>query len=124
MAFVLSTLFCFAIIESIRYPYYFLKQRGSTNNPIAKLLGALRYNAFIVVYPIGAMGEVLVAFGCLPAFLRTEPRPYSLAMPNPYNFAWDIVTLIYCMPIIYITTWPLNYKYMFVQRSQYYKALN
>ena len=63
--FIFSTILMFALVESVRYPYYFLKDQGWETTLLGRFYGYLRYSLFIFVYPIGASGEVVIAWGCL-----------------------------------------------------------
>jgi hypothetical protein len=53
----------FALVESFRYAFYFVKQQGYEKTTIGRALGFVRYNSFIVCYPLGAIGENLVFYG-------------------------------------------------------------
>lgn len=46
---------CFTLSEIIRFSYYLTKQLNSN----MYILEYLRYNAFVVLYPIGAFGEMI-----------------------------------------------------------------
>jgi len=56
-----------AITECIRYPFYQFKGLQS-------ILGHLRYNLFIVLYPIGVAGELLC---CYQLYLISKPLARS-----------------------------------------------
>ena len=46
-------------IELIRYPFYTIKSvKMLQNGFLSSLFGHLRYNAFIIVYPLGVTGEL------------------------------------------------------------------
>lgn len=60
------TVFMWCTIELIRYPFYTVKSLDSLkDSSISRFYGHLRYNAFIVVYPLGTTGEML---GCREAY--------------------------------------------------------
>jgi very-long-chain (3R)-3-hydroxyacyl-CoA dehydratase len=117
---IFMTLMMFCIVESIRYPYYYLKSNGKENTTIGRFYGWLRYNTFIVCYPIGAIGEVLVGFAALPEIRSTSPKRFSIEMPNDWNFAFDMEYLIKLLPLIYIAGFPMNYLYLLGQRKRYF----
>ena len=50
----------FCLVESFRYLYYLVKQLGLEHKLFGRVLGFIRYNSFIVCYPIGAIGENIV----------------------------------------------------------------
>ena len=35
-----------------------------------------------------------------------SPKKYSLEMPNPYNFAFDMEYFMYLLPVIYLLVFP------------------
>lgn len=43
---------CWCVAESVRYPFYQFKS-------LQPYLGHLRYNLFIVLYPVGVTGELI-----------------------------------------------------------------
>ena len=47
----------------------------------------LRYTAFLVLYPLGVSSELAMVWLAAPR-LRAE-RPFSVALPNAWNFAFD-----------------------------------
>ena len=53
---------CWSITEIVRFMFYTLKQLNwdmSWRNPIGNIVGHLRYNLFIVLYPLGVSGELV-----------------------------------------------------------------
>lgn len=57
--FVFLAFAAFAIAEPIRYPYYLLKILDCENTMVGKFFGHLRYNLFILFYPLGALCDGL-----------------------------------------------------------------
>jgi hypothetical protein len=110
----------FGIVESTRYPYYFLKSRGNGNTFLGKLFGHFRYTFFIVCYPLGAFGEIMIALSCVHLLQSTNPKPFSIMMPNAWNFVFDLEYYIYTIPLQYVYGFPMNYMYMWRQRKSYY----
>lgn len=51
-----------------------------------------RYTAFLVLYPVGAVSEMVLLYRGLP-FVRQRDL-YSIHMPNKWNFAWDYAVFI------------------------------
>ncbi len=51
-----------------------------------------RDSAFIVIYPLGMISEVVLMVSALP-YLR-ERRLHSMAMPNPVNFGFDYASFL------------------------------
>lgn len=108
------TIVAFSLIEIIRFPFYTLKQVESKPSFFQNFFGDLRYNIFIIIYPIGALCEILAAFSALPNLANQDGSDkYSLAMPNRYNFAFSYRYYIYSMPVIYAFGFTSNYLYMF-----------
>ena len=105
-----------AITECVRYPFYQFKG-------LQEYLGHLRYNLFIVLYPIGVTGELLCCYRLyqisLP--LARKDKPYTFDMPNMWNFAFDFETVVmYILPVVYLFGFPPLYMYMLSQRKKFY----
>jgi very-long-chain (3R)-3-hydroxyacyl-CoA dehydratase len=105
-----------AITECVRYPFYQFKG-------LQEYLGHLRYNLFIVLYPIGVTGELLCCYRLyqisLP--LARKDKPYTFDMPNMCNFAFDFETVVmYILPVVYLFGFPPLYMYMLSQRKKFY----
>ncbi|XP_052184309.1 uncharacterized protein LOC127796281 isoform X2 [Diospyros lotus] len=58
---VFMTFVTWCLIEVIRYPHYALNCLGSSPS----ILTYLRYTAFIVLYPLGVIGEMLIMYQAL-----------------------------------------------------------
>ncbi|KAL3278146.1 hypothetical protein HHI36_013489 [Cryptolaemus montrouzieri] len=104
-------------IEIIRYPYY-LSQLYKLNN---KMLEWLRYNAWIIFYPIGFFCELTVFFKNLP-FLD-ETHKWSIEMPNSFNFIFNssfmlrVHILFFAPPTMIMLLW-----HMYLARKQKFSA--
>ena len=111
---VLTTVIAWAIGDCCRYPYYQFKNG---------ILGHIRYNAFIVLYPIGVLGEYF-CFYQLAELISAQPpnnRLYTWTMPNNLNFGFDFVFFAkYIMALMYVAFWPAMYLHMFKQRARFY----
>jgi hypothetical protein len=114
--FIYSTLICFSLADSTRYFYYFLKM-NEDKSILAKIFGNLRYNLFLIAYPIGALGEAIILWNSKEYIRSAEPKHFSIAMPNKYNFAFDMEYFINITPLLYLTGFPNNYIYMLNQRN-------
>lgn len=60
-----------------------------------------RYNFFIVLYPLGVIGELLSIYAALP-FVRRSGM-YSMRLPNKYNVSFDYY---YCLIIVMLSYIP------------------
>jgi hypothetical protein len=106
--FIFFAFLSFSIVECVRYPYYLFKTIGMDESPIGKFFGHLRYNVFIVFYPLGASCDLLV--GVYSAYNIKKLGLYSLMMPNSYNFSFDYSWWVtYIVPLGYILGFPINY---------------
>lgn len=94
---VFVLIFVWSLIENIRYPYYFLQL---FNTEIA-FLSWLRYNAWIICYPIGWTCEMIIC--CKNVTMIEESGKWSMQMPNPINFSLDFA-LALKIYIYFVTT--------------------
>ena len=90
----------------------------SCRNPIGNIVGHLRYNLFIVLYPLGVSGE-LVCFYKTWEYVSAIPedrlKPYTLTMPNSYNFAFHYELFLKLgIPIIYLVSFPGLFMHVWV----------
>ena len=119
--FVFLCLLMFCLVESFRYGFYFLKQQGLDETLIGRSFGLIRYNSFLVCYPLGAIGE------CMSLYLLAKsiqvkddiPDTYSIRMPNRFNFAFNVPYFMYLMLPTYAVVFPRIYTYLLKQRRQY-----
>lgn len=97
-----------AITEVFRFSYYTFTslQEG--------FLGHVRYNLFIVLYPLGVTAELLCMWSARHAVLtlNEQERPFSTIMPNTVNFEWKYEWMAPLMYLIYIIFFPQLYFYM------------
>ena len=101
----------FSVAEPIRYPYYFLKTTGYDQTFLGKFFGHLRYNFFIIFYPIGAFSDLMTGYYSHNSIV--ENGKYSLMLPNSYNISFYYPWFIgYFVPISYILMFPINYGYL------------
>lgn len=77
-----------SLVELIRYPYYVI----SLLKKEIPSLTWLRYTVWIILYPLGALCEGTILLRSVPFF--EETKRYTIAMPNKWNFAFDMVTFM------------------------------
>lgn len=65
-----------------------------------KALLFLRYNLFYVLYPLGMLGEVLAIWNALP--LIRETHPFSVELPNRWNFVFNYYYLSLFWILLYV----------------------
>eukprot|EP01116_Phalansterium_solitarium_P008768 TRINITY_DN2273_c0_g1_i1.p2 TRINITY_DN2273_c0_g1~~TRINITY_DN2273_c0_g1_i1.p2 ORF type:complete len:244 (-),score=75.97 TRINITY_DN2273_c0_g1_i1:529-1260(-) len=102
-----------SLTEVVRYLYYVVSQVGE----VPSVLLWLRYSLFLVLYPSGVAGEVGTLYSSLPYF--EAHRPFSLFMPNKYNFAFDSYWAVWFVLATYLPGLPFMYTYMQGQRRKY-----
>jgi hypothetical protein len=66
--------------DGVRYPYYVLKTLGADKTFLGRLFGNLRYNLWLVFYPLGAFSDTMA--GYYSAEPIREAGAYSVSMPN------------------------------------------
>lgn len=93
-----------SLTETIRYPYYWYSLRGG----VPKWLELARYNAFIILYPIGASSE---------AFLVYLALPYAAFLHPYYELFLKLLLIIY-PPSFYVL-----FSHMFKQRQKVMQKL-
>ncbi|NXC80517.1 HACD2 dehydratase, partial [Cercotrichas coryphoeus] len=109
---VLLFVVAWTITEIIRYSFYTF----SLLNHLPYLIKWARYTLFIVLYPMGASGELLTIYAALP-FVR-QSGLYSISLPNKYNFSFDYYTFLILVMISYIPIFPQLYFHMLHQRRK------
>ncbi|CDW85687.1 UNKNOWN [Stylonychia lemnae] len=115
---VTLTLMMFCLVESFRYAFYLIKQLGKEDTSLGRFLGIVRYNSFIICYPIGALGDWLVLWWARgPVY---EAKLLSVEMPNTYNFTFRFGDLMAVMGISYFFVFPQIYLYLLQQRKRYF----
>ena len=114
-----------SMIEVIRFGFYAVKQASpSGDSALAKIFGHLRYNVFIFAYVLGVAGEniaVYHAVGELNALDLAGARlPWTIRMPNKWNFVFDFKIFLMISPVFYLGGFPGLYIYMWRQRAKFY----
>ena len=106
--FVLIALVAFGIAEPIRYPFYILKILDADDNAVGRFFSHLRYNLFIIFYPLGALCDGLTSM--YSSENMRNLGHYSLIMPNKYNVQFDYAYFVgVLLPIFYIICFPVVY---------------
>jgi len=107
---VLICVFAWSLTEVIRYSYYAF----SLFNAAPYFLTWCRYTFFIVLYPIGVVGELWSVFFSL-SFSATL---FRLALPNKLNVSFYYPYLLLVCMVTYIPVFPQLYLHMFAQRRK------
>jgi len=105
-------LFAWTITEIIRYTFY----AHSLLDIVSGSLVWCRYTFFIVLYPLGVAGELIVILASLPIIKESQLFSYPLANPANISFNFEYVTY-FCM-LMYIPGFGFLYTYMFGQRRK------
>jgi very-long-chain (3R)-3-hydroxyacyl-CoA dehydratase len=108
---VVVLILCWALADVIRYAWASL----STLGVCPRALTALRYTAFVPLYPLGAGAEVLLMALALPAS-RAGFR--CVTMPNAWNFGFDNAGFLFAVLLAYPPVWAVLYKHMWRQRAR------
>ncbi|KAI3694606.1 hypothetical protein L1987_77574 [Smallanthus sonchifolius] len=104
---VFITFVAWCCIEIIRYPFYALSCLGNCPS----FLTYLRYTAFIVVYPIGVVGEMWIMYQSLPVIMEKNLyADYFAAIP--FSYYTFVKAVLICYPFL----WLQMYLYLFKQR--------
>jgi hypothetical protein len=93
------TLVCFTIVEIARYGANFFGTIGMKDSLIARVLQEIRWNSFLICYPLGASLEGIMHWYAVPVLQQMDPMPYSLTMPNKLNFAFNFSYILTLLPI-------------------------
>lgn len=101
-----------SLTETIRYSYYLLNLMGK----VPYFLVWMRYTFFIVLYPMGVLGELLSMFVALPYIKGADL--YTISLPNFFNFSFNYVYFIMLVASSYIPIFPMLYLHMFAQRKK------
>jgi Protein tyrosine phosphatase-like protein, PTPLA len=114
-----------SMIEVIRFGFYALKQVSSNgDSTLAKIFGHLRYNVFIFAYILGVSGENIAIYyglGELNALEASGAKlPWTIRMPNKWNFVFDFKSFLLISPILYLGGFPGLYMHMWRQRARFY----
>ncbi|XP_078394524.1 very-long-chain (3R)-3-hydroxyacyl-CoA dehydratase 1 [Cetorhinus maximus] len=109
---VVLFLVTWTVTEITRYSFYTF----NLLNHLPYFIKWARYNFFIILYPIGVVGELLTIYSALP-FVK-KSGIYSLRLPNKYNVSFDYYTCLIIVMIAYIPLFPQLYFHMLRQRRK------
>ncbi|XP_076437785.1 very-long-chain (3R)-3-hydroxyacyl-CoA dehydratase 2-like [Babylonia areolata] len=110
--FIVYFLMAWTITEIIRYSFYFFSLLGA----VPYVLKWCRYTFFIVLYPIGVMGEVMTIYQALPHVKASGM--YSLSLPNVYNISFSYYLYLWVVIVSYLPVFPQLYGHMLKQRKK------
>ncbi|XP_043823356.1 very-long-chain (3R)-3-hydroxyacyl-CoA dehydratase 1 isoform X1 [Dromiciops gliroides] len=80
---VVLFLVAWTVTEITRYSFYTF----NLLNHLPYFIKWARYNFFIILYPVGVVGELLTIYAALPYVKKTGM--FSLRLPNKYNVSFD-----------------------------------
>uniref|UniRef100_A0A3B3ZFZ3 Very-long-chain (3R)-3-hydroxyacyl-CoA dehydratase n=1 Tax=Periophthalmus magnuspinnatus TaxID=409849 RepID=A0A3B3ZFZ3_9GOBI len=109
---VILFLVVWTVTEITRYSYYTFKLL----HHLPYFIKWARYNLFIVLYPLGVIGELLTIYAALPFVRRTGM--YSMRLPNKYNVSFDYYYCLIIVMLSYIPLFPQLYFHMLRQRRR------
>lgn len=101
-----------AAIEPVRYLYYLLKLFHIEVFPLTWL----RYSLFLILYPLGITGELLVIVNSLPAI--ESGKIWSQQLPNTWNVVYNHSWALKASFLLYAYAAPTLFSYMLRQRSK------
>ncbi|KAA0723851.1 Very-long-chain (3R)-3-hydroxyacyl-CoA dehydratase 1 [Triplophysa tibetana] len=100
------------LTEITRYSFYTFKLL----NHLPYFIKWARYNLFILMYPLGVIGELMTIYGALPYVRRSSM--YSLRLPNKYNVSFDYYYCLIIVMLSYIPLFPQLFLHMLRQRRR------
>ncbi|EFO26575.2 hypothetical protein LOAG_01917 [Loa loa] len=109
---VLFMLVAWSVTEVVRYSYYGL----ALINAVSNFHTWLRYSLFIVLYPLGVIGELLIVLAALPEV--SAKKHLTVELPNIFNIGFSFWWYLIIYIILYIPGFPQMYMYMFKQRKK------
>ncbi|KAB5579531.1 hypothetical protein PHYPO_G00196100 [Pangasianodon hypophthalmus] len=109
---VILFLVVWTVTEITRYSFYTF----SLLNHLPYFIKWARYNLFIVMYPLGVIGELMTIYAALP-YVR-KAGMYSLRLPNKYNVSFDYYYFLIIVMLSYIPLFPQLYFHMLRQRRK------
>ena len=77
-----------------------------------------RYTAFVILYPMGAGGEMMCYFSSLDRVQRTGL--HSMKMPNLFNMSFNFYYVLVGIMMLYVPMFPVMYSHMFAQRKKFF----
>lgn len=111
-----TALLAWTCVELIRYPFYILNAFQLVPFP----LKWLRYNAFIVLYPLGILSEVCCMVGGVKYFTE-HPTYYPSMMPNNLNFELNLKEFYRFVLLLYVPGSVFLYTHMLTRRRMAFR---
>jgi len=106
------------ITECLRYSYYL----GSLFDVRNRILQWCRYTFFVILYPSGVTGELLMMLAALPYI--SERNTLSYDMPNVFNWSFSFHRFILLNMALYVPFFPQLYLHMFSQRKKTLRGIS
>lgn len=103
----ITLLTAWSITEVVRYLFYFYSLCAKEGPPAP--LTFLRYNLFLILYPLGVSSELLIIYSALPLAESTYGPIYK----------WCLIASM----LAYIPGFPVLFSHMLVQRKKVMKSL-
>ncbi|KAK1797331.1 hypothetical protein P4O66_008298, partial [Electrophorus voltai] len=105
-------LVAWTVTEITRYSFYTF----SLLKHLPYFIKWARYNLFIIMYPLGVIGELMTIYAALP-YVRKSGM-YSLRLPNKYNVSFDYYYFLIIVMLSYIPLFPQLFLHMLRQRRR------
>uniref|UniRef100_A0A452U939 Very-long-chain (3R)-3-hydroxyacyl-CoA dehydratase n=1 Tax=Ursus maritimus TaxID=29073 RepID=A0A452U939_URSMA len=109
---VVLFLVAWTVTEITRYSFYTF----SLLDHLPYFIKWARYNFFIILYPVGVVGELLTIYAALPYVKKTGM--FSIRLPNKYNVSFDYYYFLLITMASYIPLFPQLYFHMLRQRRK------
>ncbi|XP_058039647.1 very-long-chain (3R)-3-hydroxyacyl-CoA dehydratase 1 isoform X1 [Ahaetulla prasina] len=109
---VILFLVVWTVTEITRYSFYTFNML----NHLPYFIKWARYNFFIILYPVGVVGELLTIYAALPYVKRSGM--FSVRLPNKYNVSFDYYYFLLIIMASYIPLFPQLYFHMLRQRRK------
>ena len=114
-----------SIQEVVKFGFGVIKDLGMFKNAIVLIIATLKYNLFIILYPLGVFAELKCCYKAWVTLRNKDcqDREFSIPLPNALNvgFHFDLFIMI-AVPILYVIFMPNMYISMFLQRKSYYSG--
>ncbi|XP_020822547.1 very-long-chain (3R)-3-hydroxyacyl-CoA dehydratase 1 isoform X1 [Phascolarctos cinereus] len=110
------TRYSFYTFNLLNHLPYFIKWARSVFNKACECCMKMLYNFFIILYPVGVVGELLTIYAALPYVKKTGM--FSLRLPNKYNVSFDYYYFLLITMASYIPLFPQLYFHMLRQRRK------
>ncbi|XP_071452115.1 very-long-chain (3R)-3-hydroxyacyl-CoA dehydratase hpo-8 [Hetaerina americana] len=105
-------IFAWTITEIIRYSYYAINIVGN----VPYFIIWCRYTFFIILYPIGASGEVISMYYAQDSVAHS--KMFTVEMPNILNVTFSYRYFLLINMFLYLPLFPQMYLHMFAQRRK------